>query len=94
MFDKLKNSGPFNEYIVAYIMKQILSSVYYIHHKKICHRDIKLDSFLIESIDYVDVEEADKKQTYEFPNLRLIDFNSARTFKKKNLTKKVGTVIN
>ena len=69
-------------------MKQILSAVYYCHHKKICHRDIKLDSFLVESVETIELE----GKFYELPNLRLIDFNCARTFKKKNLTKKVGTV--
>jgi len=70
-------------------MRQILSAVYYCHYKKIVHRDIKLDSFLVESVEEI----KDNETTYELPNIRLIDFNSARTFKKKNLTKKVGTVI-
>ncbi len=76
------------EYEIAYIMRQICSSVYYCHFKKICHRDIKLDSFLIESIEKLVVDGV----TYELPILKLLYFNSAKTFKRKKLTKKVGTV--
>jgi len=90
LFDKIKLKGKFNEYSAAYIMKQILSAIYFCHYKNIVHRDIKAENFLIESTE--SHKHLDGK-TYDLHNIRLTDFSSARTFKKsKNLTKKVGTV--
>ena len=86
LFDKLNKKSFFDENCSAYIMKQLLSALYYCHEHNIVHRDIKAENILIESTEII--------QDRELYNIRLTDFSSARSFSKsKKLTKKVGTVI-
>ena len=87
LFEKIQQ-GPLNEYSVCYIIKQILSAIDYCHDNNILHRDLKLESILIESIDNVII----KNENIELYNIKISDFSSARSFRKiKNLSKKVGT---
>ena len=53
---------------VAYVARQILSAVNYMHEKGIVHRDLKLENILIKSIDE------------SFFDIRLIDFGTAFNF--------------
>jgi len=70
-------------------MRQILSAVHYCHSQNIVHRDIRPENFLVESTEKIETPEG----VFDFYNVRLNDFSSARSFKKtKKLTKKVGTV--
>ena len=88
LLDKLQKEAPFNEYTACHIIYQVLSAVSYCHSNNIVHRDIKADCILIESSENVTIK--DKQITLY--NIRLSEFNYARSFnKKKKLSKKVGT---
>jgi len=41
LFDRIVSIKYFTENLAAEIMRQILSSVVYCHHRKIAHRDLK-----------------------------------------------------
>jgi len=49
------------------IMRQLLSAVSYMHSEQICHRDVKLDNMIVDSVG----------------RLKLIDFGFATPFKDK-----------
>jgi calcium-dependent protein kinase len=76
-----------DEIATAYIMRQLLSVVFYCHSNSIINRDFRPENILIES---------EEKLTHEgkeitLYNIRISDFKSARTFKtSKKLNKKVG----
>jgi calcium-dependent protein kinase len=88
LFEKIQKEAPFNEYTACHIIYQLLSAVSYCHSNNIVHRDIKADCILIESSENVTF----KDENITLYNIRLSEFNYARSFnKKKKLTKKVGT---
>ena len=64
---------PFTEEIIQYLMKQIVSALYYLHFNKIIHRDLKLDNILVHyPTDY------DKQQLNIMScKVKLIDFGFA-----------------
>jgi calcium-dependent protein kinase len=81
-----KRSG-FDEISTAYIMKQLLSVVYYCHSNSIINRDLRPENILVESEEKII---HDNKEVTLY-NVRVSDFKSARTFKtSKKLNKKVG----
>ena len=65
---------PFPEDIVQYLMKQIVSALYYLHFNKIIHRDLKLDNILVHFPSDYD------KQALNLKNcqVKLIDFGFAK----------------
>lgn len=73
----LKEKNRFSESQCRNILYQILRSVAHIHNKKICHRDLKPDNFLLK-----------KKNMCQ---LKLIDFGLSHHFKNKRLKDMVGT---
>lgn len=77
LFEKLEIVGKFKEDQVAKIMQQIFSVLFYMHTKKIIHRDIKLENILI-----VDEESL---------MIKVIDFNIAVIKTHKKLSKMTGT---
>ncbi len=81
LFDKLEYHNYFSEKQVAYLMRQILSSVSYLHDNNVIHRDIKLENILVAS------------QTDDnFMDIKMIDFGSS-LFKTNTLLKdSVGSV--
>jgi calcium-dependent protein kinase len=83
LYDKIARLKHYSEHEAAIIMKQLLSSVCYIHSKGIVHRDLKPENILLESDMKGDL------------NIKLIDFGTSnyyeRNKKANKLTLKVGT---
>jgi calcium-dependent protein kinase len=69
LFDRLDEQSDFHysEWKCAMLVKQMLSSVRYLHSKNIIHRDLKLENFLFSSTD------ADSE-------LKMIDFGLSKHF--------------
>lgn len=61
LFEKISEKGQFSEKDAAYILKQILSAVCYLHSNEIVHRDLKPENILLD----------DKSNQ---PIIKLIDF--------------------
>eukprot|EP00529_Nitzschia_sp_RCC80_P004108 CAMPEP_0113518152 /NCGR_PEP_ID=MMETSP0014_2-20120614/42701_1 /TAXON_ID=2857 /ORGANISM="Nitzschia sp." /LENGTH=918 /DNA_ID=CAMNT_0000415519 /DNA_START=164 /DNA_END=2920 /DNA_ORIENTATION=- /assembly_acc=CAM_ASM_000159 len=70
LFDRLDDQPEihFTEVDCAKLVKQMLSSVRYLHSKGIVHRDLKLENFLFESDDLSD------------NSLKMIDFGLSKHF--------------
>ncbi len=83
LFDQISKIQFFNEQDAAYLMKQILSSVCYLHANAIVHRDLKPENILLEG-----------KNDGEL-SLKLIDFGAANYLREdesnKKLSLKIGT---
>ena len=79
LFDKIMSEAPFEESAAAYIMYQILSSVFYCHNLNIIHRDLKPENILIEN---------EEKET-GYLNIKIIDFGTAKLFDKNKTEKSV-----
>lgn len=59
-----RTKNPYKEWELAKIMKQILKSIDYLHHRNVCHRDLKLENYMFQNKD-------------SKPSLKLIDFGLA-----------------
>jgi len=79
LYEQLYRIQYFNEKDAAIIMRQILSTVCYLHSKKIVHRDLKPENLLLEANDDSDL------------TIKLIDFGSANFYDNKKLTLKTGS---
>ena len=64
LFDQILQRDSFSESQVAHIMKELLSTLAYIHKKRIIHRDIKPENILLE-------------ESGDLLNIKLINFSSA-----------------
>lgn len=53
VLESLRLHPPFNEKRTANIARQVLEALVYLHKKKIVHRDLKLQNFLIDSDDVI-----------------------------------------
>jgi serine/threonine protein kinase len=88
---KLNNNKAFPEQIVQHLMKQIIETLYYIHSRKIIHRDLKLDNIMVNFYSNEDKENLDMMKA----RIKIIDFGFAIQLDKKNLTyTAVGSPIN
>ena len=77
LYNKIKKDVRFTEPIAKEYMKQILRAVNYMHIKKIVHRDIKPEHFMIDGSDN---------------SLKLIDFGlSIKINKGQMLNEREGT---
>ena len=72
LFDEIKANAPFSEVLAAWYMNQILSAVCYCHNMNILHRDLKPENILIV-----------KRQKNGFHPIKIIDFGTAKVFKKE-----------
>jgi calcium-dependent protein kinase len=81
LYEAISKCNKFNESKAAYIMRQILSALNYLHSFGIVHRDIKPENMLVE-----------KSSDEDLINIKLIDFGTSNyVTEKKNLTLKVGS---
>mmetsp|Transcript_50897 Transcript_50897/g.146894 ORF Transcript_50897/g.146894 Transcript_50897/m.146894 type:complete len:407 (+) Transcript_50897:32-1252(+) len=66
--------------IIGHLLWQMLVGIAYMHHHRFCHRDVKLDNFMI-------------KEPAKQPVLQLVDFGMAVRFKKGgSICGTVGTI--
>jgi calcium-dependent protein kinase len=81
LFEEITNRGSFSEIDGAKIMKQLLSSVNYLHNQHIVHRDLKPENVMMVGRNNVNFE------------IKLIDFGTAKIMdpKDEKLTKFIGT---
>jgi calcium-dependent protein kinase len=78
LFDMIVEKGSFNEDEAAWVMKQLLSAINYIHTNNIVHRDLKPENILLDM----------KKNNI----IKIIDWGTARFFEKnKKMNKVSGT---
>jgi len=83
----------FTEDIIQYLMKQIVSAIYYLHKNKILHRDLKLDNILVNFKNDEDKNSLNMMKA----EVKLIDFGFATKLhsSQSNLTHTVlGTPCN
>jgi calcium-dependent protein kinase len=86
LYETILKFQKFNEKKAAYIMKQILSALNYLHSKGIVHRDIKPENILVQKTNKKSKNDIDEI------NIKLIDFGASNFFKENEiLTLKVGS---
>ena len=88
----MKQHGKaFPEEIVQYLMRQIIEALYYLHSRKIIHRDIKLDNIMVNFDSDYDKGIMNMMKA----KIKIIDFGFATHLEKTNLTfSAVGSPIN
>ena len=69
LFDRIIDSGYFDEDQARRVFKQIIMALHYCHIHDVCHRDIKPENFLMVSKD-------------KDSSLKVIDFGLSRSFGK------------
>ena len=90
LYETILKFQKFNEKKAAYIMKQILSALNYLHSKGIVHRDIKPENILVQKSD----NKKKSKNDIDEINIKLIDFGASNFFKENEiLTLKVGVIF-
>lgn len=71
---------PFPDEIVQYLMRQIVDAIYYLHSKKIIHRDLKLDNILVNFLSDEDLNSLNMMRAV----VKIIDFGFARRIDPSN----------
>ena len=88
LYDTIVKCHRFNEKKAAYILRQIISALNYLHSHSIVHRDIKPENILVVKSDKKSKIKYDKDEI----NIKLIDFGASNFFKSNEiLTLKVGS---
>ena len=81
LFEKIVEAKTFTENTAAYIMKQVLSGVYYCHTQKVVHRDLKPENILFTKNDILSP-------------IKIVDFGTAVPFYEKHkMSQCVGSSI-
>ena len=81
LYSLIMQEKKFESREAAYIMKQVLSAVVYMHEQRIIHRDLKPENILLT------------EPYHEFPEVKLIDFGTARhVIDEDSLTERLGTI--
>lgn len=87
----LKYNRAFPEEIVQYLMRQIIEALFYIHSRKIIHRDLKLDNIMVSFNSIYDKEHLNMMNA----KIKIIDFGFAIQLLNTDLTfSAVGSPIN
>lgn len=85
LYDTITSWKEFHEQKAAYIMKQILSAVAYLHSFNIIHRDLKPENMLVEN-------RSKNRRGEEEINIKIIDFGTCNFIEKNSkLSLKVGS---
>lgn len=80
MFEKIKQDNNFSEKTAAFYMKELFSTLIYMHNQGLVHRDIKPENILLDN------EQHDKA------SIKIIDFGTGVKLKKGgHLTEVIGT---
>lgn len=88
---KNKYKKPFPEEVVQYLMRQIVSGIYYLHKKNILHRDIKLENILVN----FDNEKDGRDRNMMKAKVKITDFGFSRHLQKSELAYSIlGNPIN
>ena len=88
LYDTIVKFQRFNEKKAAYIMRQILSALNYLHSHGIVHRDIKPENILVEK----NIKKSKEKHGEDEINIKIIDFGASNFFKSdQKLTLKIGS---
>ena len=88
---KAKYKTGFNEKIVQYLMKQIISAMVLLHDLNIIHRDLKLDNIMVNFDNEIDKEELNMMKA----KVKIIDFGCAIILPQNAITHTViGTILN
>jgi len=59
LYQRLKKVGKFNESDAAYIIKQVLQAINYMHRNAIVHWDLKPQNILLETNDDLEIKITD-----------------------------------
>ena len=81
LYSYIKNT--YSEKQLAVLFYQVFSGLYYLHDNHILHRDLKLENIMISDI------EKDLKTKEEYFWIKIIDFGTAKIFKKNKNEKAV-----
>lgn len=78
LFEKLIKAKNFDEETTKTLMFQILSVVNHLHNRGICHRDLRLENFLVH-------------RRVDSTTIKLADFGLAKMFSSSELKTRVGS---
>jgi len=80
LYDRLVQLGHFTEAQTAVLMQQIFRGVFHMHARKVCHRDLKMENFLLRTEDPV-----------ENNRVKICDFGLSKVFQEgEPMTSKCG----
>ncbi len=80
LFKKIIKGFNFDESHICSILYQLLLTIYYCHINNIVHRDLKPENILIEGFNQ-----------NSHLNIKVIDFGTAKSFEKTELTSQAGS---
>lgn len=78
LYEELLERKNLSEKDTAIIVKQIVSTLKYLHSKKIVHRDLKLENVLLD-------------QKSKFDQIKIVDFGTSTFVKVAKMEDKVGS---
>lgn len=84
LLQRILREDRFSEHDASGVMRQVIFGIRYIHGRRVCHRDLKLENFLL----------AERGLPLEESTVKIVDFGLAENFKAGvKMTAKVGTPL-